>query len=45
MKIPRRIRDRVMIDKLAKSVAKHGFAFEQEIVEQVRSLSLQDESL
>lgn len=39
------MRDRVVIDKLAKGVSKNGYSFEQEICQQVCSGKLKDESL
>ena len=39
------MRDRVVIDKLAKGVSKNGFTFEQEISQQVKAGQLNDESL
>ena len=33
VRLPKSMRDRVIIDKFAKGVAKHGYAFEQEIIE------------
>ena len=39
------MRDRVIIDKLAKGVSQTGFAFERDIIDQVKSGRLKDATL
>ena len=39
------MRDRVIIDKLAKGVSQTGFTFERDIIDQVKSGKLKDATL
>lgn len=45
VKIPESIRDRVIVDKLAKGVSQHGLTYEAEVREQITSGRLKDISL